>query len=90
MTEQDVQGISNVPIAFFKGTADWMFSDSFLDQVSTPKVTMVFVLMIQLENNLRPRLGDKLLVKRFKDAPHGFAVRGDDMNPGEKAQKEEA
>jgi hypothetical protein len=46
--------------------------------------------MIQLEGNLRPRLGDKLLVKKFKDAPHGFAVRGDDMNPGEKAQKEEA
>ena len=90
MTEQDVQGISKVPIAFFKGTADWMFSDSFLDQVSTPPPSLWCLLMIQLENNLRPRLGDKLLVKKFKDAPHGFAVRGDDMNPGEKAQKEEA
>jgi hypothetical protein len=39
---------------------------------------------------LRPRLGDKLLVKKFKDAPHGFAVRGDDMVESEKAQKEEA
>lgn len=29
-----MDGIANVPIAFFKGTADWMFSDSFLDQVS--------------------------------------------------------
>jgi hypothetical protein len=31
-----------------------------------------------------------LLVKKFKDAPHGFAVRGDDMVESEKAQKEEA
>jgi len=31
-----------------------------------------------------------LLVKRFKDAPHGFAVRGDDMVQSEKDQKEEA
>ena len=29
-------------------------------------------------------------MKRFKDAPHGFAVRGDDMVASEKAQKEEA
>jgi len=43
-----------------------------------------------LEGDLRPRLGDKLLVKKFKDAPHGFAVRGDDMIASEKAQKEEA
>ena len=35
-------------------------------------------------------MGDKLLVKKFKDAPHGFAVRGDDMVESEKAQKEEA
>lgn len=34
VTEADVEGISRVPVAFFKGTADWMFSDSFLDQVS--------------------------------------------------------
>lgn len=34
VTLEDVQGITKVPIAFFKGTADWMFSDSFLDQVS--------------------------------------------------------
>jgi hypothetical protein len=44
----------------------------------------------QLEGNLRPRLGEKLLVKKFPDAPHGFAVRGDDMVPLEKQQKEEA
>ena len=31
-----------------------------------------------------------MLVKRFKDAPHGFAVRGDDMVQSEKDQKEEA
>lgn len=33
VSEDDVDGIANVPVAFFKGTADWMFSDSFLDQV---------------------------------------------------------
>lgn len=43
-----------------------------------------------MENDLRPRLGEKLLVKKFKDAPHGFAVRGDDMVASEKEQKEEA
>jgi hypothetical protein len=36
VTLEDVKGITKVPIAFFKGTADWMFSDSFLDQVSLP------------------------------------------------------
>lgn len=30
------------------------------------------------------------MVKKFKDAPHGFAVRGDDMVESEKQQKEEA
>lgn len=75
VTESDVEGTTKVPVALIKGTADWMFSDSFLEQ---------------LENNLRPKLGDKLFVKKFPDAPHGFAVRGDDMVASEKQQKEEA
>jgi hypothetical protein len=40
VTMEDVQGITKVPIAFFKGTADWMFSDSFLDQVTPPHLPM--------------------------------------------------
>jgi hypothetical protein len=86
----DVKGITKVPIAFFKGTADWMFSDQFLDQVSPPWPPQNSKSDEQLENDLRPRLEDKLLVKKFEGAPHGFAVRGDDMVQSEKDQKEEA
>jgi hypothetical protein len=44
----------------------------------------------QLEEDLRPRLGDKLLVKNIKDATHGFAVGNSSMTAQEKEWKEEA
>ena len=45
---------------------------------------------LQIEKILRGQLGDKLLVKRYKDAVHGFAVRGDDQKPRERGFKEDA
>jgi hypothetical protein len=45
---------------------------------------------LQIEKILRGQLGDKLLVKRYKDAVHGFAVRGDDQQPRERGFKEDA
>jgi hypothetical protein len=44
----------------------------------------------QLEEDLKPRLGDKLLVKNIKDATHGFAVGNSNMTAQEKQWKEEA
>ena len=44
----------------------------------------------QIADKLRPRLGDKLLVKNVKDATHGFAVGHSDMSAQEKEWKEEA
>jgi len=44
----------------------------------------------QLEEELRPRLDNRLLVKNIKDAPHGFAVGNNDMTTLEKEWKEEA
>jgi hypothetical protein len=44
----------------------------------------------QIEKILRGQLGDKLFVKRYKDAVHGFAVRGDDQQPRERGFKEDA
>lgn len=44
---------------------------------------------MQFEKLLKSNLGEKLLVKRFPEAVHGFAVRGDDKQPREKGYKEE-
>lgn len=71
----DVKPISNTPVAIFKGDKDAMMDESALDEV---------------EGNLKERLGGKLLVKRYPNAVHGFTVRGDDMIPEEKKQKEDA
>jgi dienelactone hydrolase len=43
-----------------------------------------------VEEILKKNLGDKYQFKRYKDAVHGFTVRGDDMIEKEKKQKEEA
>ncbi|WRT63806.1 uncharacterized protein IL334_000731 [Kwoniella shivajii] len=74
LVNDDVKPITKVPVAIFKGTADAMMTDEALDEV---------------EGILKGNLGDKLVVKKFPDAVHGFAVRGDLENGQEKAQKEE-
>jgi hypothetical protein len=50
----------------------------------------VVVVDDQLEQDLRPRLEDELLVKNIKDATHGFAVGSSNMTAQEKEWKEEA
>ncbi|KAK4689398.1 carboxymethylenebutenolidase, partial [Tremellales sp. Uapishka_1] len=75
LVNADVEPINKVPCAILKGTADAMMTDDALDQV---------------EEILAKNLGrDKLLVKKYQDAVHGFSVRGDDMIPEEKKQKED-
>jgi hypothetical protein len=44
----------------------------------------------QLEEDLRPKLGDRLLVKNINDATHGFAVGNSNMTAQEKQWKEKA
>lgn len=72
---EDVQNISKVPIALIKGTADEVFSNEFL---------------YHLGKDLKPRLGDRLLVKNIKDATHGFAVGNSNMTAQEEQWKEDA
>ncbi|WWC85849.1 uncharacterized protein L201_000716 [Kwoniella dendrophila CBS 6074] len=74
LVNDDVKPITKTPVAVFKGTADAMMTDEALDQV---------------EDILRNNLGDKFVAKKYPDAVHGFAVRGDLENGKEKAQKEE-
>ncbi|KAK6905254.1 hypothetical protein I203_106074 [Kwoniella mangroviensis CBS 8507] len=74
LVNDDVKPITKVPVAILKGTADAMMTDEALDEV---------------EGILRGNLGDKLVVKKYPDAVHGFSVRGDLENGQEKAQKEE-
>ncbi|WWC66802.1 uncharacterized protein I206_100708 [Kwoniella pini CBS 10737] len=74
LVNDDVKPITKVPCAIYKGTADAMMTDEALDEVETI---------------LKGNLGDKLSVKKFPDAVHGFSVRGDLENGKEKAQKEE-
>ncbi|RSH82795.1 hypothetical protein EHS25_005785, partial [Saitozyma podzolica] len=71
----DVEGITRTPVAVFKGDQDDIMDDAALDEI---------------EKILRGQLGDKLFVKRYKDAVHGFAVRGDDQQPRERGFKEDA
>lgn len=45
----------------------------------------------QLASIVKKNVGeDKVLVKIYPDAVHGFTVRGDDMVDSEKKQKEDA
>ena len=71
----DVKPITSTPVAVFKGDKDAMMSEEQLDEVETA---------------LKEQLGSKFLVKRYPNAVHGFTVRGDDMIPEEKKQKEDA
>lgn len=75
LAEADIKNITSVPCAILKGDQDDMLSDDQLDA---------------FEKDLSSRLGDKLLVKRYPNAVHGFAIRGDDMVESEKKQKEDA
>ncbi|KAK8853049.1 hypothetical protein IAR55_003750 [Kwoniella newhampshirensis] len=74
LTQGDVELITSIPCGIFKGDVDDIMSDSQLDAI---------------EEILRPKLGDKLFIKRYHNAVHGFAVRGDMEDGTEKEQKED-
>lgn len=44
----------------------------------------------KVEEVMTQNLGEKLVVKRFPGAVHGFAIRGDMEDGQEKSQKEQA
>ncbi|EIW67957.1 hypothetical protein TREMEDRAFT_69493 [Tremella mesenterica DSM 1558] len=76
LVNSDVEPITSTPCAIFKGDKDVMMTEEQLDEV---------------ESVLKGNLGEeKVCVRRYKDAVHGFTVRGDDMIESEKKQKEEA
>ncbi|WVO16766.1 hypothetical protein L204_104450 [Cryptococcus depauperatus] len=75
LTLEDVKPITEIPVAILKGDKDNIMSEEELDNV---------------ENDLKGKLGNMLLVKRFPGAVHGFTVRGDMEDGQEKAQKENA
>ncbi|KAL7424010.1 hypothetical protein Q5752_001595 [Cryptotrichosporon argae] len=75
LVETDVEPIKTVPVAILKGDQDDILSEPALDGI---------------ERVLDTNLGTRALVKRYKDAVHGFAIRGDDMIESEKRQKEDA
>jgi len=75
LVEADVQNISSTPVCILKGDKDAMMSDEALDGI---------------EKILKPKLGDKLFVKNYPDAVHGFTIRGDDMVESEKKMKDDS
>lgn len=44
----------------------------------------------KVEQVMKQNLGEKLVVRRFPGAVHGFTIRGDMEDGQEKAQKEQA
>jgi len=75
LVNADVEPITSTPVAILKGTSDDMMADSAMDEV------------VEI---LKKNLGEsKVLAKKYDDAVHGFAVRGDDMIEKEKKQKED-
>ncbi|EAL17969.1 hypothetical protein CNBK3200 [Cryptococcus deneoformans B-3501A] len=71
----DVKDINSTPCIILKGDKDDIMSEDDLDKV---------------EEIMKQNLGEKLVVKRFPGAVHGFTIRGDMEDGQEKSQKEQA
>ncbi|KGB78186.2 cytoplasmic protein [Cryptococcus deuterogattii R265] len=71
----DVKNIKSTPCIILKGDKDDLMSEDELDKV---------------QEVMKQNLGEKLMVKRFPGAVHGFTIRGDMEDGQEKSQKEQA
>jgi len=75
VVQADIEGIKSTPVAIYKGTNDDLLTDDAL---------------ADLEKVLKGNLGDKVQVKTYEGAVHGFTIRGDLNNEKEKSQKDDA